>query len=161
MGGVVAKLCTILTTPWTVAHQAPLSMGFSRPEYWSGLPFPSPGDLPNWGIEPRPPALQADFLPSELQGKPLQKSCSIMSSSLWPNGLYSSGIPQARILAWVTFPFSRGSSQPRDGTKVPHIAGRFFTSWATKEVLPYVSILIWKWLHDKITLMPDMKISLL
>ena len=45
-------------TPWTVAHPAPLSMGFFRQEYWNGLPFPSPGDLPNTGIEPRSPALQ-------------------------------------------------------------------------------------------------------
>ena len=52
-------------TPWTVDHQAPLSMGFSRQEYWSGLPFPSPGDLPDPGIEPRSPALQADALTSE------------------------------------------------------------------------------------------------
>ena len=50
----------LFVTPWTVAHQAPPSMGFSRQEYWSGLPFPSPGDLPNSGIEPRSPALQAD-----------------------------------------------------------------------------------------------------
>ena len=50
---------------WTVAHQAPLSMGFSRQEDWSGLPFPSPGDLPNPGIEPRSPAFQADTLTSE------------------------------------------------------------------------------------------------
>ena len=50
-------------TPWTVAHQAPPSVGFSRQEYWSGLPFPSPGDLPNPGIEPRSPALQPDTLP--------------------------------------------------------------------------------------------------
>ena len=50
----------LFVTAWTVAHQAPLSMGFSRQEYWSGLPFPSPGDLPNPGIEPRSPALQAD-----------------------------------------------------------------------------------------------------
>ena len=57
-------------TPWTVAHQAPLSMGFSRQEYWSGLPFPSPGDLPNPGIEPWSPALQADGLSSEPPGKP-------------------------------------------------------------------------------------------
>ena len=56
-------------TPWTGAHQAPLSMGFSRQEYWSGLPFLSPGDLPNPGIEPRPPALQADTLTSEPPGK--------------------------------------------------------------------------------------------
>ena len=55
----------LFATPWTVAHQAPPSMGFSRQEYWSGLPFPSPGDLPNPGIEPRSPALQADYLTSE------------------------------------------------------------------------------------------------
>ena len=57
-------------TPWTVAHQAPPSMGFSKQEYWSGLPFPSPGDLPDSGIKPRSPALQADALPSETPGKP-------------------------------------------------------------------------------------------
>ena len=57
-------------TPWTVAHQAPLSMGFSRQEYWSGLPFPPPGDLPSPGIKPQSPALQADPLPSEPPGKP-------------------------------------------------------------------------------------------
>ena len=56
-------------TPWTVAHQAPPSMGFSRQEHWSGLPFPSPGDLPNPGIKPRSPALQADTLTSEPPGK--------------------------------------------------------------------------------------------
>ena len=55
----------LFVTLWTVAHQAPMSMGFSRQEYWSGLPFPSPGDLPNPGIEPRSPALQADALSSE------------------------------------------------------------------------------------------------
>ena len=54
---------------WSVAHQAPLSMGFYRQEYWSGLPFPSPGDLPDPGIEPRSPALQADTLTSEPPGK--------------------------------------------------------------------------------------------
>ena len=53
--------------PWTAACQAPLSMGFSRQEYWSGLPFPSPGDLPDPGMEPRSPALQADSLPTKLQ----------------------------------------------------------------------------------------------
>ena len=56
----VAQSCLTLCKP--VAHQAPLSMGFSRQEYWSGLPFPSPGDLPNPGIEPGSPALQADAL---------------------------------------------------------------------------------------------------
>ena len=59
----------LFATPWTVAYQSPLSMEFSRQEYWSGLPFPSPGDLPHPGMEPRSPALQADVLPSEPPGK--------------------------------------------------------------------------------------------
>ena len=59
----------LFATPWTVAYQAPPSMVFSRQEYWSGLPFPSPGDLPNPGIEPGSPALRADALPSEPPGK--------------------------------------------------------------------------------------------
>ena len=54
---LVTKLCLDLATPWTVASQAPLSMGFFRQEYWSGFPFPSPGDLPDPGIEPTSPAL--------------------------------------------------------------------------------------------------------
>ena len=60
----------LFVTLWTVARQAPLSMGFFRQEYWSRLPFPSPGDLPNPGIEPKSPALQADALSSEPPGKP-------------------------------------------------------------------------------------------
>ena len=67
---LVAQACLTLMTPWIVAHQAPLTMEFSRQEYWSGLPFPSPGDLPNPGIESRSPALQADSLPSEPPRKP-------------------------------------------------------------------------------------------
>ena len=59
----------VFVTPWTAAHQAPLSMGFSRQEYWGGVPFPSPGDFPNPGIEPGSPALQADSLLSEPPGK--------------------------------------------------------------------------------------------
>ena len=63
---LVTKLhLTFFATSWTVASQAPLSMGFPRQEYWSGLSFPSPGDLPNPGIEPRSPALEADALTSE------------------------------------------------------------------------------------------------
>ena len=65
---LIAKSCLTLVTPWTVAHQALLSMGFSRQEYWSGLPFPSPGDLPNPGIEPRSPALHVDDLLAEPEG---------------------------------------------------------------------------------------------
>ena len=58
----------LFATPWTVAYQAPPPVGFSRQEYWSGLLFPSPGDLPNSGIEPGSPTLQADALPSEPPG---------------------------------------------------------------------------------------------
>ena len=88
-GGLVTKSCPILATPWTVAYRAPLSMRFSRQEYWSGLRSPAPGDLPNAGIEPGSPALQADSLPTELQGKhtnsqmllSVQFSLSVMSDS--------------------------------------------------------------------------------
>ena len=62
----------LFATPWTVAYKAPPSLGFSRQEYWSGLPFPSPGDLPYPGVEPVSPALQGDALPSEPPGKSLR-----------------------------------------------------------------------------------------
>ena len=65
-GSLAAKSCLTLATLWTVAYRAPPSMGFSRQEYWSGLPFSFPGNLPNPGIEPRSPALQADSLSTEL-----------------------------------------------------------------------------------------------
>ena len=71
LGGLVTKSCPSLATPWTIACQAPQSIGFSRQEYWSGLPFHAPGDLPDPGIEPRSPVLQAVSLPTELPGKPL------------------------------------------------------------------------------------------
>ena len=64
---------SLFVTPWAVARQAPLSMEFSRPEYWSRLPFPSPGDFPTLGIEPGSPAVQAESLPSEPPGKPRHK----------------------------------------------------------------------------------------
>ena len=90
MLGLFVLSCTVVfdsATPWTVAHQAPLSMEFSRQEYRCGLPFPSPGnlpdpgidlpdpgiDLPDPGIEPGSPALQADTLPSELPGNPWKR----------------------------------------------------------------------------------------
>ena len=69
-GGVVAKSYPTLATPWAVACQAFLSMGFSRQEYWSGLLFPTPEDLPDPGIEPWSPALRADSLLTEPPGKP-------------------------------------------------------------------------------------------
>ena len=85
-------MCLTLTTPRTVAHQAPLSIEFSRQEYWSRLPFPSPGYLPNPGIKLRSPAVQADSLPTELPGKhtfqdisSVQFSRSVVSDSLGPH----------------------------------------------------------------------------
>ena len=67
----------LFATPWTVAYQAPPSMGFARQEYWSGLPFPSPGDLPGPGIEPGSPTLEADALTSDSPGKP-RLVCSLL-----------------------------------------------------------------------------------
>ena len=63
----------LLAIPWTVAYQAPPAIGFSRQEYWSGLPFPSPGDLPDPGIEPGSPTFQAGPLTSEPPGKPVKE----------------------------------------------------------------------------------------
>jgi len=121
--------CPTLCDLWTVAHQAPLSRGFSRQEYWSGLPFPSPGDLPDPGIKPRSPTLphcrqtlnlcatrEAAYV---VQGTVLNAShilslnsqntlCTVVSDSLRPHGLYSPPgssvhkIFQVRILECVT-----------------------------------------------------------
>ena len=93
----------LFVTPWTVARQTPLSMGFSRQEYWNGLPFPSPGDLPNPGIEPGSPALQADALSSEPPGKPQQETSIVNymnlyvmlfhQSRIWYSFVYNSFFP--------------------------------------------------------------------
>ena len=102
-------------TPWTVAHQAPLPMEFSRQEYWSGLPFLSPGDLPDPGMEPRSPALQAGSLAPESPGKPswclkakvlAAQSCPTLCDPMNCNSAGSSvyGILQARIQEWLPFP---------------------------------------------------------
>ena len=72
----------LFATPWTVAHQPPPSMRFSRQEYWSGLPFPSPGDLPDPGIEHRSPTLQADALTSEPPGQPQMNAEPIKQSEI-------------------------------------------------------------------------------
>ena len=91
--GLVAKLCLTLGTSWTVVHQAPLSMRFPRQEYWSGLPFPSPVDLPNPGIEPGSPAWEVVsciagrfFYRLSHGGRPLRE-CHILfpqeGQSLW------------------------------------------------------------------------------
>ena len=73
----------LFATRWTVAYQAPPCMGFSRQEYWSGVPFPSPGDLPNPGIKPASPSLQADSLLTKLRGKFYTNR---LSKTEWPEG---------------------------------------------------------------------------
>ena len=99
-------------TPWTVAHQAPLSIGFSWQESWIRLPLPSPGDLPNSGIETRSPALQADSLPSEPPGKLIGRSsltCFSLPSSRgsqslgsWRHSYYSAEREHAPLSMTVT-----------------------------------------------------------
>ena len=98
----------LFATPWTVACQAPPSMGFSRQEYWSGVPLPSPILICIIYIIGKK---QQCYFHCE------SESCSVVSDSVIP---WTVGILQARILEWVAFPFSRGSSQPRDQTQVPH-----------------------------------------
>ena len=95
----------LFATPWTVAYQTPPSMEFSRQECWNGLPFLSPGDLPNPGIEPRSPALQAVTLPSESPGKPIRIS-SLFWSFLYAffSFLYFFPTPAASTL-WSVFLF--------------------------------------------------------
>ena len=126
-------------TSLTVACHAPLSMGFSRQVYWYALPFPSPGDLPNPGIQHQSPALSGGFFTIELPGKPLSGywsesvSCSI-ASTLWAWSVLQAPLSmeffRPRILEWLAIPFSRGFSRPRDWSRVSCTAGRFFTIWA-------------------------------
>ena len=150
---IIRTFCNRVT-PRSVAH--PLSMQFSRQEYWSAEPSPSPGHLPNPGIRPRSPTRQADSLLSESPGKPLLQPmhiylitqmkqtnslseiaqlcptlCDPMDCRLSGSSIH--GIFQARVLEWVAISFSRGSSQPRNQTWVSRIAGRRFTVWATRE----------------------------
>ena len=147
----------ICVTLWSVAHQVPLSMGFSRQEYWSGLPCPPPGDLPDPGI--MSPALAAGFFTTTATW--VSENHSVMSNTLWPHGLYSpprSSIHEtlpARILEWVAVPFSRGSSQPRDQTQVSHSAGGYFTIWATRKapyiyLLPHTYLLQHRWRNKRL-----------
>ena len=147
-------------------------MGFPRQEYWSGLSFPSPGDLPDPGINAVSPAKAGVFFTTEPPGEVKVKAAQ-SCPTLWPRGLYSPwdspgqstgvgsrsllqrlfptqgsnpGLPHCRrtlyqlshkgsprILEWVAYPFSSGSSQPRNWTGVSCIAGVFFTNWAIRE----------------------------
>ena len=128
----------------------PFPWGFSRQEYWSGLPCLPPGDLPTSGIEPRSPTLHADSLPSEPPGKPKNTGVGSLPllQGIFPTQESNPGLLRGRrilyhlshqvsprILEWVAYPFSRGTFWPRNRTSVSCIADRFFTSWATREAL--------------------------
>ena len=135
--------CPIFVTLWAIAFQASLFVGFSRQEYWSGFPFPPPGDLPGPGMEPRSPALQADSFLSEpikyvLCAQFCLTLCDPMDCS--PPGSSVHGILQARMLEWVAMPSSRGSSRPRGQARVSYgllhwQAGVFTTSATWKLIL--------------------------
>ena len=100
----------LFANPWIVAHQAPPSMGFSRQEYWSGLPFLYPGDLPDPGIEPRSPTLQADALTSEPPGKPKIRKFKMFRSNTdrlpWVVFWIVGHMRWALFVALITFPHS-------------------------------------------------------
>ena len=138
----VRKLCLTLCDPRDYnLLQAPLSMRFPRQKYWTVLPFPSPRDLSDSGMEPMSLALTGGFFTNEPPMKPFVKvlSCSVICDFLRPPWIIayhsplSRGILQARILEWVAMPSSRGSSQLRDQTQTSLAAGKFCTTWATRE----------------------------
>ena len=115
----------LFATPWTIAYQAPPSMGFSRQEYWSGLPFPSPGDLPHPGIEPGSPALQADALPSEPPGKLRVKSLSRVQLFATPWTVAYLAPPSmgfSRQEYWSGLPFPSPGDLPNPGIKPGSLA---------------------------------------
>ena len=136
----------LLVTPWTVAHQAPLFTEFSRQEYWSGLPFPSPGDLPDPGIEPRFLALQVCSLPSELPGKPtLFNVPPNVIFKLWHDAflffiVFILFLLNKLLQIYLEIRFYNISLlHIWKGTQVSHSTGGFFTSWATRKAQQYWS----------------------
>ena len=92
------------STLWTEACQAPLPMGFSRQEYWSGLPFPSPRDIPNPGIKPRSPALQAESLASEPPGKPTHSKATSKCLGMFYSNISFHGTPKFSAFSRETIP---------------------------------------------------------
>ena len=127
----------LFATPWTAAHQTPLSMGLSRQEYWSGLPCPPPGDLPDSGIKPMclaSPALAGGFFTtsttqealycSSVQFSSVAQSCTTLCNPMdcSPSGSSVHGIVQARILEWVAISSSRESSQPMNQTHTSYVS---------------------------------------
>ena len=133
---VVTQSCLTLVTPWT--HQAPLSIEFSRQEYWSGLPFPSPGDLPDPELKPRSPALLPDSLLTELQGKlkdtgvgcsdGKESACNSGDLDLIPESENPLEKEMARILEWVAISFSRGLADPGNKPRFPALQADSLTS---------------------------------
>ena len=99
---LVAQSCPTLCDPMECSHKAPLSMGFSRQEYWSGLPCPSPADLPNPGIKPRSPTLEAESLPSEPPGKP--KNTGVGSLSFLQGNFPTQELNQGLLLQADSLP---------------------------------------------------------
>ena len=149
MHACLLSCCSVVcdpVTPRTAARQAPLSMGFSRREYWRELPSLSPGNLPDPGVEPMSPAspaLKTDSLLSKPPEKPMNTGVGSLSllQGIFPTQESNWGLTHCRqilyrlshegslrILEWVAYPFSGGSSQHRNQTGVSCIAGRFFTS---------------------------------
>ena len=142
---LVAQSYLIFAIPWTIDCQAPLSMGFSRQEYWSGLPFPHLRDLPVQGSN----LCVLHLLHCRCILWPLShwgvcvKAVQLCPTLCNPMGYTVYVILQPRILEWVIFPFSWGSFQPRDWTQVSHIAGRLFTNWATRWLSCMVGVAHW------------------
>ena len=103
----------LFATSWTVAHQAPLSMGFFRQEYWSGMPCPSPGDLPNPGIKPGSPASPAGgFFTTDPQGKPIiLSSWQLLIASLFPSARQNQ--PYSHSHKWRNWGTERLSKLPK------------------------------------------------
>ena len=107
----------LFVTPQTVAYQAPLSMGFSRQEYWSGLPFPFPEDLPDPGIQPTSPTLQADALPSEPPGKPQTMLNSYYKSHCFKDPGYKNKGKKREFLRVHNFIRRRGVKGSKTGVQ--------------------------------------------
>ena len=117
---IIAKSCLTLGTPWTATCQATLSMGFSRQEYWSGLPSPPPGDLPNPSIEPRSPTLEADSLPAEShQGRQSTDSMQTLPnyqwhfSQNWNNFFFNLYETQKTLFLWIARGIARKKNRAR------------------------------------------------
>ena len=130
----------LFATPWTVAYQASPSMGFSRQEYWSGVPLPSPGESSQPRDRTQVSRIGGRGFNLSVTREDSVKKVKVKVKSLSPVRLFGipwtaayHGILQARILEWIASSFSRGSSWSRDRTQIPRNAGRCFNLWATRE----------------------------